>query len=217
MKVMHFIDQILETVVGFVLQTIESTSYLGIVVLMGLESANIPIPSEVIMPFSGFLASQGKLDIHLVSWAGAVGCTLGSLLSYLLGRISDETWVKGFVSGWGRFFITEHELKRAEIWFAKYGDQIVFTSRLLPVVRTFISFPAGMARVNLLKFTIYSFVGSLIWSYFLAWIGFKLGENWQILRPFFRQFDYLIIGVGIIGLVGYLYHRGRKFGRTQER
>ncbi|HET7713176.1 MAG TPA: DedA family protein [Patescibacteria group bacterium] len=213
---MHLLDQVLETVVTFVLQTIESGSYFGIIVLMGLESANIPIPSEVIMPFSGFLASQGKLDLHLAAWAGAIGCTIGSLLSYWLGLISDKTWVRGFVAGWGRFFITEEELERAERWFARYGDQIVFTSRLLPVVRTFISFPAGMAKVNLLKFTIYSFVGSLIWSYFLAWIGFKLGENWQVLRPFFRQFDYLIVAVAIIGLVGYLYHRGRKFGRASK-
>lgn len=212
---MAIIDPILEAVVLFVLNTIEQTSYLGVTVLMALESANIPIPSEVIMPFSGFLASQGKLDLHLVSWAGAVGCTLGSLLSYWLGRVSDETWVKGFVSGWGRFFITKEELDRAEIWFAKYGDQIVFTSRLLPVVRTFISFPAGMAKVNLLKFTVYSFVGSLIWSYILAWIGFKLGENWQVLRPFFRQFDFLILAVGIIAVVWFLYHRGRKFDHNK--
>lgn len=211
---MAIIDSLLESIVSFVLNTIEQTSYLGIALLMALESANIPIPSEVIMPFSGFLASQGKLDIHLVSWAGAFGCTIGSLLSYWLGRISNDTWVQGFVGGWGRFFITATELKRAESWFAKYGDQIVFTSRLLPVIRTFISFPAGMAKVNLLKFTLYSFVGSLIWSYFLAWIGFKLGENWQVLRPFFRQFDYLILAVGIIGVVWFLYHRGRKLDHT---
>lgn len=213
---MSFIDSTLEFVVGLVVSFIEQTSYAGITFLMALESANIPIPSEVIMPFSGFLAAQGKLDLILVSLAGGVGCTIGSLASYFLGRVSNETWVKGFVRGWGRFFINEEELERGERWFQKYGDIIVFTSRLMPVVRTFISFPAGMARVNLTRFIIYTFTGSLIWSYFLAWIGFKLGENWDVLRPIFRQFDYLIILTGVIGLVWYLYHRGKKFGKPAK-
>lgn len=207
------VEQLLEALANFVISTIETTSYLGIVALMTLESANIPIPSEIIMPFSGFLAAQGKLDLHLVSWAGAIGCTIGSLLSYFLGKWSNQTWVRGFVSGWGRILITAEELETGERWLKKYGEIVVFVSRLLPVVRTFISFPAGMAGVNLVKFTLYAFTGSLIWSYFLAWIGFQLGENWDAIRPIFRQFDYLIITLGILGVVWYLYHRGKKLAR----
>lgn len=176
---------------------------------MGLESANIPIPSEVIMPFAGFLASQGKLDLNLVALSGAFGCTIGSLVSYYLGRVSSQTWIRGFVRGPGRILVTEEELERGDLWLRKYGQGIVFVSRLLPVIRTFISFPAGQAGISLPKFAALSFVGSLLWSYFLAWIGFTLGENWSILRPIVRSFDYLIVAAVIIGLAWFFVHRIR--------
>lgn len=215
-SVVDIINSSLEQLASFVINLIGQTSYLGITALMALESANIPIPSEVIMPFSGFLVSQGKLDLWLVSLAGAVGCTIGSAASYGLGRWSNETWVKGFVNSWGRFFITEDELAQATQWLQKYGDGVAFFSRLLPIVRTFISFPAGVARINFLRFIVYTFVGSLIWSLLLAYIGFQLGENWDAVRPIFRQFDYLIAILGIIALGWYIWHRGRKFAETKK-
>ncbi len=180
---------------------ITSGSYAGVVVLMGLESANIPIPSEVVLPFAGFLAATGVLNFWLVVLSGAIGCTLGSALSYYLGRISNDTWIQRFAAGRGRFLITTDELTRGDRWLKRHGGKVIFGSRLLPVVRTFISFPAGMSGYNFGRFIVLSFTGSLIWSLGLVYLGYALGNNWTALKPVFQKFDYLIIAVLIIGLV----------------
>lgn len=203
---------LLESIVGAVTGIIAQASYLGVFFLMSLESANIPIPSEVILPFAGFLVSQGKLDFWMVSLAGALGCTFGSLVSYYLGRVSQRTWIEAWVSGWGRFFISPEELSSGERWLSRYGDKVVFVSRLMPVVRTFISFPAGVAQVSLPKFTVLTFLGSLIWSIFLTYIGLTLGENWRTLEPIFRQFDLVVIIAVIIALAWFFMRRWRRLG-----
>lgn len=200
----------LEALTTLVTNFIATGSYAGVVVLMGLESANIPIPSEVVLPFAGFLAATGVLNFWLVVLAGAVGCTLGSALSYYLGRISNDTWIQRFAAGWGRFLITTEELTRGDRWLKSHGGKVIFGSRLLPVVRTFISFPAGMSGYNFGRFIVLSFTGSLIWSLGLVYLGYSLGNNWTALKPFFQKFDYLIIAVLIISLVWFVYHRGRK-------
>lgn len=177
---------------------------------MALESANLPIPSEIVMPFSGYLVSQGQMNFILVVLAGAIGCTVGSLFSYWLGYISEGTWIRVWINGWGKILISPKELELSEKWLRRHGDVVTFFSRLLPVVRTFISFPSGMAQINLARFTIYSFLGSLLWSLFLTYIGYSLGTHWDSLHPYFQKFDYLIL-IAIIIVLGWLiYHRVRR-------
>ena len=190
---------LLETLATFVISTIESTGYAGIAVLMALESANIPIPSEIIMPFSGFLVWQGVFQFWWVVWWGAVGNLIGSLVSYYLGYFGGRPFLRKY----GRFiFITEHDVALAEKLFDKYGSIVVFVSKMLPIVRTFNSFPAGLAKMNIWKFSIYSFIGSVIWSYFLTYVGFTAGENWDILKTYFHKLDWVI---GIIIIAGAIF------------
>ena len=168
----------------------------GIVLLMAIESACIPLPSEIIMPFSGYLVFTGEMQLWLVALAGAVGCVLGSLLAYWLGAVGGRPLVEKY----GRYvLISHHDLDLADRWFQRHGDITIFIGRLLPVVRTFIAFPAGVARMPLWRFNLYTFVGSFIWCWGLAWIGKQLGQNWNTLGVYFHRFDALI---GVILLAG---------------
>ena len=186
------IEIIFEFLANTVIFVIETTGYVGIALLMALESANIPIPSEVIMPFAGFLVWEEKLNWWLVIFAGAFGNLLGSLVSYYLGKWGGRP----FLERYGRyFFITKHDLDLGDRLFAKYGPITIFASRVLPIVRTFISFPAGMARMNIWKFSLYTFMGSFMWSMMLAYAGLITGENWDGLKEYFRTFDWLIAGI----------------------
>lgn len=185
-------EYILETLASIVIQTIETTGYAGIGFLMALESANIPIPSEVIMPFAGYLVSKGEFGFWQVVFCGAIGNLLGSLASYALGFYGG----RAFLARYGKwFFITPHDVALADRLFWKYGAIIAFVSRVLPVVRTFISFPAGVAKMDLRKFALYTFAGSFLWSGLLAYIGVQLGENWHSLEGYFRTFDWLVAGI----------------------
>src|SRR3990172_10037503 len=175
---------------------------------MLLESACIPIPSEVTMPFSGFLAGQGKLNFALVVLSGTFGNLVGSLIAYFFGWWGQEIVVRNAIRRWGKFFlISEYDLDRSTVWFNRYGEIIVFVSRVLPVVRTFISLPAGIARMNLWKFIIYTTFGSFIWSFVLTQFGLTLGANWGILEGFFRKFEILIAMLFFIALFWYGYRK----------
>ena len=190
---------ILETLGSFIVSTIDSLGYAGVVVLMAIESANIPLPSEVIMPFAGFLAGEGRFTIFGAALAGALGCTLGSALSYWVGMKGGRPLIERY----GKYvLISRHDLDLADRWFARWGDATAFFSRLLPVVRTFISFPLGIARSHFKRFLLYTFVGSFIWSLFLAWVGIKVGENREILSQWFHRFDAMI---GLVILAGIVY------------
>lgn len=150
--------------------------YWAVFVLMMLESALIPIPSEVTMVFGGFLASRGELDFFWVGMIGALANVVGSWLAYWLGIWGGRP----LIERWGRYvFLRPHDIDRAHDWFERHGEAAVFVSRLLPVVRTFISLPAGVARMPFGKFTLYTFLGCIPWSFALAWGGFVLGENWE--------------------------------------
>ena len=185
---------ILELVGQFTVTFISGSGYLGIVLLMAIESACIPLPSEVIMPFSGYLVFTGRFQLAWVSVAGALGCNLGSALAYYIGALGGRPLAEKY----GRLVLVSHrDLDRAEHWFARYGDGTVFFSRLLPVVRTFIALPAGVARMNFLRFNIYTFLGSLPWCFVLAYAGLKLGARWTILRDYFHRFD-TVIGLAIL-------------------
>jgi len=198
------IDIILTGVSAFIIATISTLGYGGIVLMMAIESACIPLPSEVIMPFSGYLVADGRLSLNLVAVAGASGCLLGSYAAYFVGA-SGGRW---FLERYGHWvLIAPHELEVADRFFARWGSPAVFFSRLLPVVRTFIAFPAGVARMRLVPFTIYTLLGSYIWCLILAYTGMKLGQHWKQLGPYFHRFDtaiglLLALGVGFL-----LYNR----------
>lgn len=200
---------ILSALSHFIINTISSMGYVGVALLMGIESANIPLPSEVIMPFSGYLVFTGQFSLFWVAIAGGVGCLLGSLFSYWVGAKGGRPLIEKY----GKYILmSKHDLDLTDRWFKRWGSITVFVGRLLPVVRTFISFPAGIGRVNLWKFSIYTFVGSVIWSYFLAWVGFKLGANWESLKAYFHRFD-LVIGILILLGIGYWIWRHIKNSR----
>lgn len=189
---------IITTISIFIIKTISTCGYGGIGFLMAIESAAIPLPSEIIMPFSGFLVSQGRFTLFLVALAGAIGSTIGSVILFYIGLYGGRP----FLEKYGRYLlITEHDLKLSEKFFQKYGAWSLLAGRLLPVVRTYISLPAGIAKVNLWLLALTSFVGSFVWSYFLAFLGMSLGRHWEILGQYFHKFDFLIGLIIIIGLI----------------
>jgi membrane protein DedA with SNARE-associated domain len=196
------IARIIEFLSWLIVLTISTLGYSGIVLLMAIESACIPLPSEIIMPFSGYLVSTGQLNLWAVGVAGAVGCVLGSLVAYWVGMYGGRPLIEKY----GRYvLVSRHDLDLADRWFAKRGEIIVFVSRLLPAIRTFIAFPAGVARMDLKRFVIYTFAGSLPWCLGLAYIGQKLGEQWNkddTLKTWFHRFDFLI-GIAAVLLAGW--------------
>ncbi len=201
----------IEHISNWVIEIISTLGYPGIILTMAIESALIPLPSEIIMPFSGYLASTGRFSLHLVALAGAVGNVLGSLVAYYIGFWGHEKLVRRFVRRWGKLILlSEHELDLAEKYLKQYKDWVVFGSRVLPGVRTVISLPAGFAKLPIWRFIIFTFVGSLIWSYFLAYIGFILGENWNTLGPYFHGLDAVIIGIILLFGGFYIYHKLKK-------
>lgn len=184
---------------------IENYGLFAVFILMTAESALIPIPSEVTMPFAGFMVSRGLLNFWSAVTVGAFANLAGSLLAYWLGYAKGEEWVKGAIKRWGKWLlIKESEYERARNWFHNYGQWVAFGSRLIPVVRTFISLPAGIAKMNLPLFSLLTFVGSFIWSAFLAFLGLKLGQNWLAIEPYFRKFQFLIVGIGIVAVILYI-------------
>jgi membrane protein DedA with SNARE-associated domain len=200
----------LEAVAEWVKSVISTLGYPGIVLTMAIESALIPLPSEIIMPFSGFLVSEGKLSLPLVALSGAVGNVLGSLIAYAIGALLEETVIRRLVRSYGKWLlITEKELDHAMELLRRYNDGVVLGSRVLPGIRTVISLPCGMARLPLGRFIVLTFAGSLIWSLFLAYVGLKLGEHWDTLGPYFHSADALIV-VLIVAAVGlYVYRKLR--------
>src|SRR5437763_6381846 len=209
------ISRIIGIVSAFIVATISTLGYAGIVLLMAIESASIPLPSEIIMPFSGYLVYTGRFNIWLVSIAGAFGCVVGSLAAYWVGMYGGRPLIEKY----GRYvLISHHDLDLADRWFARFGEIIVFASRLLPVVRTFIAFPAGVARMNLTRFTVYTFLGSLPWCLGLAYVGQVLREQWdknETLKSWFHRFDFLI-GVVILTGAAWWVWRHLKHSRPQE-
>jgi membrane protein DedA with SNARE-associated domain len=188
--------------------------YFAVFILMTAESALIPIPSEITMVFAGFLAGLKVLDIWVVILIGAFGNLVGSMLAFWLGRRMGEEWIRIAIRKWGKWFLVhEKDFDLALKWFAKYGQGITFGSRLLPIVRTFISLPAGIAKMDGKKFAVFTFVGSFIWSAVLAYLGLKLGQNWHAVEPFFRKFQFVIIGLFVVAAGAYIYrHLKQKKG-----
>jgi membrane protein DedA with SNARE-associated domain len=209
------IARIIEIVTGLIVATIATLGYFGLILLMAIESACIPLPSEIIMPFAGYLVYTGQFNLWLVAVAGAFGCVAGSLIAYWVGMYGGRP----FIEKYGRYIlISRHDLDLADRWFARYGEIIVFASRLLPVIRTFIAFPAGVARMNLTRFVIYTFAGSLPWCLGLAYVGQILGEQWDkndTLKSWFHRFDFVIGIIGVL-VVGWWVWRHIRHAHTPE-
>jgi len=197
------IHQLIDPILQWISEAIAAWGYLGIVAMMAIESANIPLPSEAIMPAAGILVQQQKMNLHLAALAGAAGCRGGSIPSYLLGLYGGRP----FLQRHGRWLLLkEHDLELAEAWVQKYGNWTFFVCRILPVVRTFISFPAGVLKAPFAVFCILTFLGSWIWCYLLAYAGMKFGENLQLFTRIWHKFDLAIAIFILIGLGYYLYH-----------
>jgi len=210
-------EAILGAIGNWITNSISTAGYPAVFFLMMVESALIPIPSEITMPFAGFLVGLGKLNFWLVVVLGGLGNLTGSLAAYALGYWGQETVVRKLVKKYGKYLlITYEEVEQAERWFRNHGELIAFGSRLLPVVRTFISLPAGISQMNVLRFSAYTLAGSLIWSAFLTYIGKILGDNWNILEVYFKKFDVLIVGVGIVTVVGYVYYKIKKIKKASS-
>jgi membrane protein DedA with SNARE-associated domain len=206
----------------FIRVTIQDYGYLAVFVLMVLESACIPIPSEVTMLFGGAAANAtfaatipghpAHLNFLLVGLLGTVGNLVGSWLAYWVGRRGGRP----LIERWGRYvFLRPHEIDRAEVWFERHGHEAVFVSRLLPVVRTFISLPAGVAEMPFGKFTAYTFAGCLPWTFALAGVGYAVGSKWTTVEKFIRPIA-IVFAVLIVGVIAWWFVKRYRERRRQE-
>ena len=201
------IEAIISALVTFCVEVIRWGGYWGVVILMAIESACIPLPSEIIMPLAGYLVSTGEFNIYLAATAGAFGCNVGSVFAYEAGKRGGRP----FVARWGKYFLVGlDEVDAAERFFARWGSISILVGRLLPVIRTFIAFPAGVARMPLVPFHLYTFIGSWPFCFALAWVGRELGEKWNDdprLKEAFHQ-AHIVIGVlGVLAVGFYIWHR----------
>ena len=195
-------EKILAVLANFIIAVISATGYLGIALLMGIESACIPLPSEIIMPFSGYLVYTGRFQLLWVATAGAIGCNLGSAVAYWVGAHGGRPMVERF----GKYvLLSRHDLDRTTHFFLKYGSITVFLARLLPVVRTFIALPAGIAKMPLLRFHIYTFLGSWPWCFGLAYVGMRLGRSWETDPRFKEVFHRFHLGVEVVLLAAIVW------------
>jgi len=193
------LSSIIPHLANFIISGISNLGYSGVAIMMAIESACIPLPSEIIMPFAGFLVSTGVFNLWGVSLAGSLGCVAGSVLAYFVGIYGGRS----FIEKYGKYIlITHHDLEVADKFFNKHGSSAIFFSRLLPVIRTFISLPAGIAKMDFNKFVVYTFAGSLPWCLGLAYVGKKLGDNWDTLGVYFHKFD-AVIGLVLLAGVGW--------------
>lgn len=182
--------ELLEALYTVATEYMAAWGYWGIILGMALESACFPLPSEIILPFGGYLVSQGILNYWEAVLAGLLGGTLGSTVAFVVGSYGGRP----FILKYGRYFlIREHDIKRADDLFSRYGTKIVFWARFMPVVRTFISLPAGIARMDFSRFLIYTIAGSIPWTLVFVYAGVKMGDNWAYIRSIFEKFDVFII------------------------
>ncbi len=199
-------EKIINFLLPYVTHLIATVGYPGIALLMAIESACIPLPSEIIMPFAGYVVNQGRMNLLLAATAGAIGCNLGSVVAYWIGAHGGRPLVEKF----GRYVLmSRRDLDRVAHYFQKYGDITVLVGRLLPVVRTFIALPAGIARMPQLRFHIYTFLGSWPWCYALAYVGMKAGRSWDDpkspLKQVLHKADAAVIVLLLAGVAWFLW------------
>lgn len=204
------LEKLIAILATWIISVISTMGYGGVLLLMAIESACIPLPSEIIMPFAGYLVFKGEMMLWAVALAGAIGCVVGSIPAYYLGMYGGRPLVERY----GKWvLLSHHDFELAERWFKTHGEIIIFIGRLLPAVRTFIAFPAGIARMHLGKFIIYTFAGSLLWCWLLAYAGMKLGENWEGLKVYFHEFHYVIVAAVVIFAVWYVWRHFKAMRR----
>ncbi|MGH7046938.1 MAG: DedA family protein [Stellaceae bacterium] len=196
-----------------IVAALSAAGYAGLLLLMAAESACIPLPSEVILPFAGYLVARGAMNLWLAATIGALGCCLGSAIAYEVGRYGGRPAIER----WGRYvLLTRHDLDLADRFFARFGDITVLVARMLPVVRTYIALPAGIARMPRLRFQIYTFLGSWPWCFLLVAIGMLLGKDWSSaawLDRAFHYLDYAITICVVLAIGRFLWLRGPRRGR----
>ncbi|MBU6359055.1 MAG: DedA family protein [Chloroflexota bacterium] len=196
------------TWVALMIETIVLTlGYPGIALVMLIENLFPPIPSELVMPFAGFLAAQGKMDFTLVIISGTIGAVLGAIALYYVGMWADETIIRRFVRRWGKWFtISETELNIALTFFMRRGEAVVFFGRLIPLIRSLISIPAGMRRMNFGRFLLFTSIGTLLWNLALTLAGSVLGANWKQILSFlgtYQNVTVAVLGLGVLGFIGW--------------
>jgi membrane protein DedA with SNARE-associated domain len=196
------ISKVIEALAVFTTGAISAMGYGGVVLLMAIESACIPLPSEIIMPFAGYLVYQGRFTLHGAALAGAIGCVVGSIPAYYLGQYGGRPIIEKY----GRYVLLSHrELDFADKVFTRWGEWVVLAGRLLPIIRTFIAFPAGVSRMPMGKFIVFTFVGSYPWCLALTWAGAKLGAAWHTdprLKALYHRFE-LVIVVAFVALAAW--------------
>ncbi len=203
------IEKIISTLAGFTIAVISAGGYLGVLILMAIESACIPLPSEIIMPFAGYLVYKGQFTLLWAATAGALGCNLGSVIAYEVGYYGGRPLVERYGS---KLLLSRHDIERADRFFQRFGSAAVFIGRLLPVIRTFIALPAGIARMPRLRFHLYTFVGSWPWCFALAWVGMKLGEQWNTdprLKHWLHRLDVVVLALLVLGVAWFVWSHWR--------
>jgi membrane protein DedA with SNARE-associated domain len=206
-------EKIIAYLVEFITHVIDAGGYAGIAGLLAMNSAGIPIPSEVILPFSGYLAYMGRFNLFLVAMAGAVGCNIGSAIAYWIGAKGGRP----LVARYGRWvMMSQHDVNRMAQFFDRYGSITVLVGRILPVVQTFVAFPAGIARMPRLRFHVYTTIGSLLWYSFLAYVGKRLGQAWETDPRFHEWFHRFHLVVEIALLLGVVWFVWTHLNRTRE-
>ena len=207
------LDVLINPLKAFAEQVIGALGYWGIGLLMLLDSANIPIPSEAVMPAGGFVAARGEMNIFWVGFAGSVGTVLGSIFNYWLGyRLGTEGLAK-----YGKYLlIRQKEVEHGELWFHKHGVLVTLWGRFIPLVRTFISLPAGIYRMNFPLFVLYAILGATPWCYGWAWLGFKMHQNWDAVEKNWHYVDYVVVIVLAYFLIKFLRYRFAKNGPSED-
>ena len=207
---------LLEQVGGWIEELIAAIGYPGIVAVMAIENIFPPIPSEAVLPFAGALAAGGELSFWGVVAAGTAGSVLGAVVLYAVGYVAREAGVRRLAAAYGRYvFISEHDLDRAAGWFQRYGEAVIFFGRLIPIIRSLVSIPAGYTRMNPVRFLLYTTLGTALWSLLLTYAGWVLGENWETIREYTGPYENAALAVIVIAAVGFVGWRAIRRWRSR--
>lgn len=208
---------LLEQVAAWIQELIAAIGYPGIVIVMAIENIFPPIPSELVLPFAGALSAKGEMNFWAAVAAGTVGSLIGAIVLYAVGYFAREAGVRTLVARYGKFlFISEKDLDRAAEWFERYGEAIIFFGRLIPLVRSIISVPAGYTRMNPARFIIYTILGTTVWNLILAYAGRLLGENWEKILAFMDTYQYATLAVLVLLAMSFLTWRIVKRRQSSE-
>lgn len=209
--------QLLEHIGGWIEELIAAIGYPGIVLVMAIENIFPPIPSEAVLPFAGALSARGELDFWGAVAAGTAGSLLGAVVLYAIGYFAREAGVRRLVATYGKYlFISETDLDRGAAWFERYGEAVIFFGRLIPIIRSIISVPAGYTRMNFGRFILFTTLGTALWSLILTYIGRLLGENWEDIKTFMEPFQNATLVLLVLIVIGFIVWRAFKWWRQRR-